>query len=345
MPFTIMVTRDYDHMSEFAAALVEKDLSRIIKQKNRCVLGLATGRSPGGLYKHLAKAANNDRLDVSKIRTFNLDEYIGLPGQNAQQRANHPESYSFYMIRDFFGLLRGKLAETNLPWGTLVEQEKFVKALNKDRADWFYQGRKEGNEGKAIIIHAKARNKYLAWVREEIINGYSQMIKKTGGVDLQVIGVGSRGHVAFHEAGIPFRGNKVLLVKLDESTVENAVADGHFDSVRDCPLFAVSMGVELIYRAPTVVLLASGERKIHAVTESVLGPIGPDLPLSYSQKYAAQGGNLIYVLDRVAATDLLKRRKELKVRGYQLKDLSRKKARIMVSELAFICDPVTGYMM
>jgi len=65
------------------------------------ILGLATGSSPTGLYKHLAGEANAGEFDPSKIESFNLDEYVGLPGENAQQRALHPESYSYFMIQEF----------------------------------------------------------------------------------------------------------------------------------------------------------------------------------------------------------------------------------------------------
>jgi len=97
----------------------------------------------------------------------------------------------------------------------------------------------------------------------------------------------------------------VLLVKLDDSTVGNAVADGHFASVEDSPRYAISMGAELVYEAPTVVLLANGPRKTGPVAESVLGAVTCDVPISYGQKHAAEGGNMLYVLDEAAAAELL----------------------------------------
>ena len=92
-----------------------------------------------------------------------------------------------------------------------------------------------------------------------------------GGIDLHIVGVGGRGHVAFHESGIPFEGNRVLLVKLDDNTVENAVGDGHFPTKEQSPWYAISMGAELVYEARTVVMLANGSRKTGPVAESVLG--------------------------------------------------------------------------
>jgi len=55
---------------------------------------------------------------------------------------------------------------------------------------------------------------------------------------------------------------QVLLVKLDDNTISNAVADGHFMSKKEAPHYAISMGAELVYQAKTVLLLANGERKV-----------------------------------------------------------------------------------
>lgn len=59
---------------------------------------------------------------------------------------------------------------------------------------------------------------------------------------MQIIGVGRHGHVAFHESGISLKGGKVMLVKLDDNTVANPVADGHFPSEKESPRYAVTMG-------------------------------------------------------------------------------------------------------
>ena len=302
MPITLWVTRDFDHMSAVAADVVQKNIARILAQKREFVLGLATGSSPTGLYKHLAKAANEGAFDSGRIRSFNLDEYVGLPGENAQQRALHPESYSYFMIQEFFGLLRKKFIETSVPYGTLIDQKQLTKELKAYPEDWQLLGQ---GAGRSIAIKAKPASKYLTWIRTAILDGYARKIQRVGGMDLQIIGVGGRGHVAFHESGIPFRNSKVLLVKLDGNTVGNAVADGHFPSKKEAPQYAISMGAELVYQARTVVLLASGERKVGPVAESLLGEVTPEVPISYGQVYAQRGGNLVYVVDQIAARELL----------------------------------------
>ena len=74
----------------------------------------------------------------------------------------------------------------------------------------------------------------------------------------------------------------------------------------------VSMGAELVYQARNVVLLANGERKVESITHSLLGNVTPEVPISYGQKYAENGGNLIYVLDKIAGRELLAHKGALK---------------------------------
>jgi glucosamine-6-phosphate deaminase len=269
------------------------------------------------MYKHLARAANDNEFDSSRIRSFNLDEYVGLPGENIQQRVMHPESYCYFMIQEFFGLLQKKFNETNVPFGCLVDQKTLISELKRHPDDWVYKGT---DAGKSIAIKQKTESAYLAWIKKDILDGYRRKIKKAGGIDLQVIGVGGRGHVAFHESGIPFKGSSVMLVKLDNNTTKNSVIDGHFPSVKDCPKYAVSMGAELVYQAKNLLLLANGERKVESVTRSLLGKVTPEVPISYGQKCIDDDGNLIYVVDKIAGRDLLAHRAALKEKKITLED-------------------------
>jgi glucosamine-6-phosphate deaminase len=319
MPFKVIITRDFDHMSEVAARIVVDDINKTLTAKDAYVLGLATGNTPTGLYKYLAKAANAGQFDCSKIRSFNLDEYIGLPGENPQQRALHPESYGFFMVQGLFGLLKNKFVETTVPWGTLVDQEKLLAELDAHPDDWTEEGQ---DKGRAIVIRPEARSEYLRWIRRELMDGYSEKITRSGGINLQVVGVGGRGHVAFHESGIPFEGNRMLLVKLDENTVENAVVDGHFQSREQSPWYALSMGVELVYRAKTVLLLANGNRKVEPVAESLLSDPTPLVPISYGQIFSKRGGNMIYVVDKEAGKKVLENASKVIDRGIAIEDIS-----------------------
>jgi glucosamine-6-phosphate deaminase len=318
MPIRVIVTNDFDHMSAVAADHAMAILARVHRARREAVLGLATGRTPTGLYRLLAKAANAGAFDASRIRTFNLDEYIGLPGDNAEQRVRHPESYASFMIREFFSLLERTFAETTVPWGALVEPQRFASELGRHPGDWTAEGEATG---KSIVISATASSEYLAWIRRDIQQGYERKISSCGGIDLQVIGVGGNGHVGFHEAGIPFEASRVLLVRLDDETVRNAVADGHFATERDCPRYAVSMGAELVFEARSVLLLASGERKRVPLARSLLEGVSTGVPVSYGQRYAANGGNLVCVVDAVAGADLAASRSRLAAKGIELEDL------------------------
>jgi len=334
--FTVIITRDFDHMSEVAARLVIDDIAKRAESKDEYILGLATGNSPTGLYKHLAKAANAGEFDDSKIESFNLDEYVGLPGENAQQRVLHPESYSYFMVQEFFGLLQGKFRETNVPWGTLIDQEKLAAELAAHPDDWEEQG---VHKGKAIVINPAAQSEYLRWIRTDILDAYAAKIQEKGGVDCHIIGVGGRGHVAFHESGIPFEGNEMLLVRLDENTVANAVEDGHFAKREDSPQYAISMGAELVYRARKVLLLANGDRKAGPVAESLLKDPSPLVPISYGQIFSENGGDMIYVIDREAAAHIIDRIDELERRGIQVKNIGDTEAKTKVEDLQFFRDP------
>lgn len=319
MSIRVIITKNFNHMSDVATETVKKNITQTLRKKKEFVLGLATGSSPTGLYKRLARAANAGEFETKRIRSFNLDEYVGLPGENAQQRMMHPESYGYFMIQEFFGLLKNKFIETSVPFGSLIDQKQLVRQLKAHTGDW----RETGTDaGRSIIIKSRPDSEYLAWIRRGVLDAYTRKIKKAGGIDLQIIGVGGRGHVAFHESGIPFKGSKVMLVKLDDNTVGNAVADGHFASERNCPRYAVTMGAELVYQANAVVLLASGKRKVSSVAESLLGDPTPDVPISYGQRYAKEGGTLIYVVDKTVGRPLLANRKALKQKGVRIQDLA-----------------------
>jgi glucosamine-6-phosphate deaminase len=318
MSIKVLVTRDYEHMSKVAADIVRKDIVQTLHRKKEYVIGLATGSSPTGMYKRLVKAANSGEFDSARIRSFNLDEYVGLPGKNPQERVMHPESYCYFMIQNFFGLLKDKFIEANVPCGSLIDQKRLMRELKDHPGAWREAG---SDAGRAIVISG-ASSEYLAWIRKSILDGYARQIKKAGGIDLQVIGVGGHGHVGFHESGIPFNGSKVLLIKLDDNTVLNAVTDGHFRSKKESPRYAISMGAELIYQARTVLLLASGRRKTEPVAESLLGDLTPNIPISYGQKYAEKGGNMIYVVDKIVGRQLISNKKALGRKKTKIQDLS-----------------------
>lgn len=339
MPIQVVVAQDFDHISELAFDVLRDDLTARLKTQSEFVLGLATGNSPVGLYKHLARAVNRGKIDARRIRSFNLDEYVGLSGADAQERTLHSASYSYFMCQELFGLLATKFAQTNVPGGPLIDQDKLIAEMNAHPDDWREQG---GDSGRAIVIRRDAKSDYLAWLRRNVLDYYTKKIRAAGGIDLQVIGVGGRGHVAFHEAGIPLSTTGTLLVKLDENTVCNAVADGNFESVTGVPRFAVSMGAKLVFKAKTVLLLAAGQRKVEPITRALLDKPSADLPMSYGQKYAAAGGNLVCVVDEIVGGELLAHRKTLREKGVTFVDRRRSRAKTAVRDILFFRDTQSG---
>ncbi len=315
MAIKVFVTDNFEQLSKVAAEIVKEHIIQGLQDKGEYVLGLATGNSPTGMYKNLARMANSGEFDSTRIRSFNLDEYVGLPGENAQQRMLHPESYCYFMIQEFFGLLDKKFIETSVPYGCLIDQKQLINELDANPEDWSELGT---DAGKSISIKENPVSDYLKWIQKTILEGYVQKITDAGGIDLHIIGVGGRGHVAFHESGIPFEGSNVLLVKLDDNTVENAVTDGHFATKEESPQYAISMGAELVYKAKAVILLANGERKVESVTKSLLNDPTPDIPISYGQIYSNNGGNLTYVLDKIAGRELLANKKKLEQKGIEI---------------------------
>lgn len=107
----------------------------------------------------------------------------------------------------------------------------------------------------------------------------------------------------------------------DSEQMGAVAADGHFASVDDSPRYAISMGAELVYEARTVVLVANGGRKTGPATESILGDVTAEVPISYGQTFVAGGGILHYVLDETTAAELLARRAEAETKGHEFVDM------------------------
>ncbi len=109
----IYKAKDYEEMSRKAAGIV----SAQIIMKPDCVLGLATGSTPVGLYKQLIEWYRNGDLDFSGVRTVNLDEYKGLSRENDQ-------SYYYFMHQNLFDHVNIPVENTHLPNGMEPDSEK-----------------------------------------------------------------------------------------------------------------------------------------------------------------------------------------------------------------------------
>ncbi len=99
---------------DIGCALGAKIIARVVREKPDAVLGLATGRTPLQLYKELIRMHREEGLDFSRVTTFNLDEYVGLP-------ATHDQSYRWFMQENLFRHINIDVKRTHVPNGTATD--------------------------------------------------------------------------------------------------------------------------------------------------------------------------------------------------------------------------------
>src|SRR5205814_8991704 len=103
----VVIQRDYDQMSKAAALLVVD----VLNTKPNAVLGMATGATPLGLHQELVRLYQAGQVDFSRVTTFNLDAYVGLP-------ATHPQSYHYFMPEHLFQHVNIPQHNINISSGT-----------------------------------------------------------------------------------------------------------------------------------------------------------------------------------------------------------------------------------
>ncbi len=212
----VVIKRDYEQMSKAAAQLVVD----VLNTKPNAVLGMATGSTPLGLYQELVRLYKAGHVDFSRVTTFNLDEYVGLP-------ANHPQSYHYFMREHFFQHVNIPQHNINIPSGTTSNYPAFCQ---------WYEGR----------------------------------IAECGGIDLQILGIGSDGHIAFNEPGSSLS-SRTRLKTLSKQTIDDNAR--FFERRESVPVYAITMGVGTILDARRLVLVASGKTKAKAIAHAVEGPV------------------------------------------------------------------------
>lgn len=115
--------------------------------------------------------------------------------------------------------------------------------------------------------------------------------------DIQLLGLGSNGHIGFNEPGTPF-GSVTHLVDLTENTIKDN--SRLFANIEDVPRQALSMGIKNIMQAKSILMVVSGANKADAVYGMVKGEVTPDLPASVLQLHP----NVTIVCDKAAAAKL-----------------------------------------
>ncbi len=236
-----MILHVFENEGSLARAAAAIFAAQILKKPDS-VIGLATGSTPVSTYGELVRLYEEKVLDFSRVTSFNLDEYVGLP-------LSHPESYYAFMHRHLFD--RINIRDTHLP------------------------------NGLAADLTGECRK-------------YDEAIRKAGGVDLQLLGIGNNGHIGFNEPADQFvYGTNVIT--LTESTI--SANRRFFDSAEDVPRRAVSMGIGTIMSAGSILMLAMGAQKAEAVQAMVEGEVTPRMPASILRTHR----NVTVLLDRAAA--------------------------------------------
>lgn len=228
-----------------AGALVADEIVRLVHSTPEAVLGLATGSTPLPVYEALRPRLAG--VDVSRVRGFALDEYVGIDPA-------HPESYRSVITREVVEPLGLNPELIRVPDGSL--------------------------DG---IEHAG--------------EDYERAITDAGGVDLQILGIGTDGHIGFNEPGSSFASLTRVKTLTEQTRLDNA---RFFDSVDDVPMHCITQGLGTILRARHLVLLAFGEGKAEAVAGAVEGPVTASLPGSAIQLHP----HTTVVVDEAAASRL-----------------------------------------
>lgn len=132
----------------------------------------------------------------------------------------------------------------------------------------------------------------------EFCQDFEGKIDSLGGMDFQLLGIGTNGHIGFNEPGSLIT-SKTRLMMLDHSTRAKAASDfgGELSKV---PKKAITLGISKIMQAKRVVLLAWGESKAEVIADSVEGRVTESIPASYLQNHR----NCLFVVDTNAASQL-----------------------------------------
>ncbi len=231
--------------ADAAGQLVADHIAQLIKNEPSTVLGLATGSTPLPVYRALRGAL--DGVDVSSVRGFALDEYVGIDPM-------HPESYRSVITR-----------EVVEPLG-----------LNPDLVH-VPDGRTDG------IQTAGFR--------------YEAALAASGGVDLQLLGVGTDGHIGFNEPGSSFASRTRVKTLTEQTRADNA---RFFDSPDEVPTHCITQGLATIHDAKHLVLLAFGAGKAKAIAAAVEGPVTAFFPASAVQLHR----HVSVIVDEAAASEL-----------------------------------------
>ena len=162
-----------------------------------------------------------------------------------------------------------------------------------------FNARLKGKEGYGIPQHKQS---YYYFMNEQLFKhinfkrsffpGESQsdtfdsLIAAMNGIDIQVLGIGTNGHIGFNEPGTS-RDSLTHVVDLTESTIKDN--SRFFDSIDEVPKQATTMGIESIMRSKRIFLLAHGKHKKEILERAIYGDVTPEVPASFLQEHGNIG--------------------------------------------------------
>lgn len=132
---------------------------------------------------------------------------------------------------------------------------------------------------------------------EAYCDQYEKLIEETGGIDMQLLGIGRTGHIGFNEPGSG-PDSRTRMVSLDPITLADAACQ--FGGLENVPRQAITMGVGTIMRAKKIFLLASGIAKAPIVARALSGSIDSSIPATFLRNHP----HVEFVLDEDAASRL-----------------------------------------
>ncbi|MFC2091207.1 glucosamine-6-phosphate deaminase [Elusimicrobiota bacterium] len=129
---------------------------------------------------------------------------------------------------------------------------------------------------------------------------YEQKIKEAGGIDLQILGIGVNGHIAFDEPETSLN-SRTMEIALTDTTIQSNKR--FFNNIHEVPKHALTMGIGTIMDSKEIILLANGEHKAQAIRDALEGNITPKMPASFLRYHP----NVTFFIDRHAASALKER--------------------------------------
>lgn len=158
------------------------------------------------------------------------------------------------------------------------------------------------NEKLFKHVNLKKENINIPSGNAEDINGfckaYDESILKLGKIDLQVLGIGTNGHIGFNEPNVNFEAS-THFVKLDEKTIE--ANSRFFDKKEDVPQSAITVGIKSIMQSKKIVLMATGDTKKDVVEQMIFGSVTPNLQASILQIHQ----NVTIIVDKKAGSKII----------------------------------------